>query len=191
MIDALTKNTIKTQQIKDTYKYFVNEIQQFIKELIERILEFEIEQQRTGYQQKMSRQRNGYYRRSLVTEYGLIEDIKVPRYRGIKFINSFFKPWQRRLKMVDDFVTQIFIQGHSYRDIKRIFRMMFKDSISLRTINKIIDKTLITVDRFHNRNIEKSVFNTMDRWDIFPGKTRYYSKEKGEKLCCFSRLGIK
>lgn len=190
MTNALTKYIEKNEQIKDSYEHFIKMAQKLIKELIENILEYEFEQQRKLYKPKSYRQRNGYYKRSLVTEYGLITDIKVPRFRGIKFLNSFFGPWQRRVKMVEDFVTQIFVQGHSYRDIRRIYGMKFGDNISLRTINKIMDKTLLTVEEFHKRTIKEQYSVIWIDGIYFPVKQDSIPKKKGKNYVVLVVLGL-
>ncbi|MFN3873700.1 MAG: hypothetical protein ACK4R9_11940, partial [Ignavibacterium sp.] len=76
-----SKNKVEFQ-IKSTKGInFIESILEIIKIYIETFLELEFEEFRKGYKKKAVRQRNGYYQRSLVTEFGLIKDIRVPRYR--------------------------------------------------------------------------------------------------------------
>lgn len=96
---------------------------------------------REGLKHKKHRQRNGYYERNLITNFGLIERKRVPRYRGIRFSNSLLKPWQRRWKKVEETIVKTFTQGESYRDIKSIVGKIYSDKImSISTIRKITNK---------------------------------------------------
>ncbi|MGQ9845642.1 MAG: transposase [Caldisericia bacterium] len=113
-----------------------------IKTYIEDFLELEFEQFRKGYEKKSVRQRNGYYQRSLVTEFGLIKEIKVPRYRAVVFINSLFGKWQRRRDKVDEIVTKMFLQGESCRDIRRIFCEIYRDSLAISSLSRITNRNL-------------------------------------------------
>ncbi|MFA3781669.1 transposase [Melioribacteraceae bacterium 4301-Me] len=105
---------------KSIFNYVNEQVKNFIKLFLETILDVEFEMYREGLTPKRYRQRNGYYRRSLLTSYGLIENLKVPRYRAIRFTNSLFKPWQRRWEKVEETIVKLFIQGESYRDIRRM-----------------------------------------------------------------------
>ncbi len=116
-------------------------IKDFVKYLIETILETKIEYERSKAAIKKNWYRNGYYQRHLLTTFGLIENIKVPRLRNMVYENGIFQKWQRRLEDVDRFIIKIFTQGESYRDIKRIVRDFLDElTISLSTISRIKNK---------------------------------------------------
>ncbi len=103
--------------------------------LIEMFLELEFEEYRDKIRDSKYRQRNGYYMRNLLTSYGLIENIRVPRFRNMKFHTILFNKWQRSWSEVENFKTKLFIQGESYRDIKRIANELYgKYTMSLTTI---------------------------------------------------------
>ncbi len=130
-------------------------IKDFVKYLIETILETKIEYERSKAAIKKNWYRNGYYQRHLLTTFGLIENIKVPRLRNMVYENGIFQKWQRRLEDVDRFIIKIFTQGESYRDIKRIVRdFLDEPTMSLSTISRITDKVKDKVKEFHNRKIE-------------------------------------
>lgn len=136
-------------------EFFEKTVIGLIKTLIEELLRNEIAEHQKIVAPKQKKYLNGTYIRSLITKFGLIAQIRVPRLRGIKFRSKLFSPWQRRMQGIDEIITKVFIQGESYRDIKRFFRMMFSDGIALSTITRITNKFLKDVNAFHSRKIEK------------------------------------
>lgn len=149
------QNSEKSCQKTTFIEFFEKTVVGLIRSLIEELLSKEIAEHQKIIAPKEKKYLNGSYFRSLITRFGLIEQIRVPRLRAIKFRSKIFSPWQRRMEGIDEIITKVFIQGESYRDIKRFFRMMFSDSISLSTITRITNKFLRDVNEFHNRKIEK------------------------------------
>lgn len=185
-----SENTIKYQIKSSAGVDFIEAILSLIKMYIENFLEIEFEQFRRGYKKKAVRQRNGYYQRSLVTEFGLIKDIKVPRYRSVVFISSLFMKWQRRREKVDEIVTKMFLQGESCRDIRRIFREIFRDCLSISTVSRITNKMMEKVTEFHQRTItEKYSIIWMDGI-FFPVKQKPIKKAKGKNQVILTVLGL-
>jgi len=90
---------------KNIFEYVNNKIKDLIRCYLELILNIEFEILREGLRPKRHRQRNGYYERNLIINLGLIERIRVSRYRGIRFFNSLFKPWQRRWEKVEETIV--------------------------------------------------------------------------------------
>lgn len=66
---------------KDIFEYVSNKIKDFIRCFFEVVLNIQFEILREGLKHKRHRQRNGYYERNLITNFGLIEKIRVPRYK--------------------------------------------------------------------------------------------------------------
>lgn len=135
---------------------FINSIAlKFLKYLIETLLETKVEYERSKALIKRNWYRNGYYTRHLITKFGLIENIRVPRLRYMTYHNNIFDKWERRLSDVNDFITKVFTQGESYRDIKRIVKDFFNEpTMSLSTISRITNKVFDRLKKFHNRRIE-------------------------------------
>lgn len=169
---------------------FIEGIIGLIKTYIESFLELEFEEMRKGYKKKQVRQRNGYYQRSLVTEFGLIKDFKVPRYRGIRFVSKLFKKWQRRREKVDEIVMKMFLQGESCRDIKRIFREIYRDSLAISSVSRITNKMLNIVDQFHQRRITEEYSVLWIDGIFFPVKERAIKKSKGKNRVILTVLGL-
>jgi putative transposase len=157
---------------------------------METYLDLEFEELRRGYKKKATRQRNGYYYRSLVTEFGLVKDIKVPRYRGIQFINTLFNKWQRRREKVDEVVTKMFLQGESCRDIRRIFREIYRDTLSISSVSRITNKMLEVVSQFHLRKITEMYSILWIDGIFFPVKEEGKKKQKGKNRVVLTVLGL-
>lgn len=183
-------NNIKFQ-IKSTRGInFVEEILTLVKSYIESFLEMEFEEQRKGYRKKAVRQRNGYYLRSLVTEFGLIKDIRVPRYRSVVFTNSLFNKWQRRRERVDQIITKMFLQGESCRDIRRVFREIYRDSLAISTVSRITNKMMKKVKDFHSRKITEKYSILWIDGIFFPVKDTGKKKSKGKNRVILAVLGL-
>lgn len=189
-MNRASENKVKFQ-IKSTQGVgFVEAILGLIKTYIENFLELEFEQFRKGYKEKSVRQRNGYYQRSLVTEFGLIKDIKVPRYRAVVFINSLFGKWQRRRDKVDEIVTKMFLQGESCRDIRRIFREIYTDSLAISSVSRITNKMLEKVIEFHQRRITEEYSILWIDGIFFSVKDNGTKKAKGKNRVILTVLGL-
>ena len=190
MNSTAEQNNIKFQIKSTTGINFVEEILALVKAFIESFLEIEFEEQRKGYKKKAVRQRNGYYHRSLVTEFGLIKDIRVPRYRGVVFVSRLFKKWQRRREKVDEIVTKMFLQGESCRDIRRIFREIYRDSLSISSVSRITNKMIKKVSEFHNRKITEKYSILWIDGIFFAVKERGKNKHKGKNRVILTVLGL-
>lgn len=187
---SLTENKIIFGEKSSKGINFIDAIIGLIKIYIESFLELELEEMRKGYKRKGIRQRNGYYERSLVTEFGLIPDIQVPRYRGIKFMSKLFKKWQRRREKVDEVVMKMFLQGESCRDIRRIFREIYRDSLSISSVSRITNKMSEVVNNFHLRKITEIYSILWVDGIFFPVKEEGRKKDKGKNRVILTVLGL-
>ncbi len=178
---------------------FINSIVlKFLKYLIETLLEAKVEYERSKALIKRNWYRNGYYTRHLITKFGLIENIRVPRLRYMAYHNNIFDKWERRLSDVNDFITKVFTQGESYRDIKRIVKHFFNEpTMSLSTISRITNKVLDRLKEFHNRRIENkystiwidgmyfSIKDQKEELEIYNKK-----RKKRRNFCVLIALGL-
>lgn len=84
---------------------FENTVTTFVKENLEEELSGEYNRH------------NGYYKRSLHTGYGHIEDIQVPRVRNGQFQTQVFEPYQRRDRWLEETVIQMCKSGMGTCDV--------------------------------------------------------------------------
>ena len=112
----------------------------FTKQLIEELLEEKVKQvlsaeryertsDRTGY-------RNGYYERDLLTRYGLIEGLQVPRVTDVEVAHNVFDRYQQRATNIDSAIGCLFLNGISTRKLRGIVKDLFGRSVSAQTVSK-------------------------------------------------------
>ena len=68
--------------------------------------------------------RNGFYFRSLVTVYGLIDDLKVPRPRLGGFTPKVFKKYERREQKINRLIEECYWRGISTRDMTHVMKQL-------------------------------------------------------------------
>lgn len=90
---------------------------------------YERSAQRQGY-------RGGHYRRSLVTRYGVLEDILVPRLAEGPVDLQLFNKYQRRRSDVDAAIGRLFLQGISTRKLRGIAQELFGQGVSATTVSR-------------------------------------------------------
>ena len=81
--------------------------------------------------------RNGYYRRDLVTRFGAIEGMEVARDRQGEFKTKVLDRYKRREKKLSEVIADMFIQGISTRKMKRITKTLFGKEYSAGTVSQI------------------------------------------------------
>lgn len=97
--------------------------------------------------------RNGYRYRDLLTIYGNIERLKVPRVRKGRFKTKVFKNYQRRMEAVDRALKDIFLAGVSTRRVGEALSCLLDAPISATTISnvtRVLDKE---VRNFQNKTL--------------------------------------
>lgn len=97
--------------------------------------------------------RNGSYRRRLVTELGLIEDLVVPRARALRYRPSFLRSAARRTGLVDDTLRQAFLRGLSTRETARLAETLTGQPLSAASVSRLTRSIDAQVRAFHRRTI--------------------------------------
>ncbi len=128
--------------VNSFWKEIEGEAKRFAKVRLERALMVE-QGRRVGcgrYKRSSSRRgyRNGSFERDLLTSYGWIEDLKVPRVRegGLEF--EVLERYRRRQRALDGVLLEAFLLGHSTRKSIRWFRRLFGAEISAQTVSNIV-----------------------------------------------------
>ena len=95
----------------------------FTKQLIEQLLEEKVKQligaERYERTQERRGYRNGYYRRDLLTKYGNVEGIHVPRVIGLPVEYDVFARYQRRATSIEAAIGCLFLNGISTRKLPK------------------------------------------------------------------------
>jgi transposase-like protein len=130
-------------------------VKQTIKFTIQNILfeEFLLYIKASYYQRTKSRKdyRSGYYKRNLLTTYGLIDDIKVPKARKLRPTFKVFNKYQQRQKNFDQMILLSLILGLSCRKQKQFFKQFFQTAVSPTTASKLLRKLEEELRAYRNR----------------------------------------
>ena len=136
------------QRVKETEKNVQHEMWKLIatilnkglKKFLENLMEGEVTQQVKAkkYERNQDRQgyRGGHYLRDLLTRYGLVEDLRVPRLAGMPSDLHIFDKYQRRRDDVDAAIGRLFLAGVSTRRLRALSKELFGQEISATTVSK-------------------------------------------------------
>jgi len=130
-------------------------MKQLLKELMQRTLIEELERVRrrdSGTVESLLA-RNGYYRRSLITHVGLLQDIRVPRLRHGRFRTKVFRRYQRCEQLVEDLIREIFLAGISTRRVGAAIAALLETKVSSSTVSRITRSLDAHVQGFHQRRL--------------------------------------
>jgi putative transposase len=97
--------------------------------------------------------RNGSYRRGLLSIYGWLENIKVPRLRQGRFESKVLKKYKRRSQLLDRLILEGFLLGHSTRKTARMFIRSYGQSISAQAVSNVVKELNVEVEGFHRRSL--------------------------------------
>ncbi len=125
---------------EEVWKFIGATLKQGLKRLLESLLEDEVTTKVNArkYERSCRRQgyRGGHYIRDLVTRYGLLEDLRVPRLAEGATDFELFDKYQRRRPDVDAAIGRLFLQGVSTRRLKSIAKELFGQEVSATTVSK-------------------------------------------------------
>lgn len=102
--------------------------------------------------------RNGRYKRTLLTSYGYLCDIKVPRVRDGKVargIKRVIPRYKRRASEIDKTILEMFLGGVSTRRVEEVLApLLDRGSVSATTVSTITKRLDGLVTSYHNRRLE-------------------------------------
>ncbi len=164
-ISPVSPNTILADWRREV-KYnnideFWKSIERNIKELLRGLLEATMQEELviyTGRQwnQKINEEidyRNGYYYRDLLTNYGNLRKLRIPRLRKTKIKTKVFKNYQRRVKAVDRALKDVFLAGVSTRRVGEALSCLLDTSISATSVSNVTKALDKEVRKFHNKTL--------------------------------------
>ena len=95
--------------------------------------------------------RNGYRYRRLLTEFGLLDEIRVPRDRDGAYQPGVFERYQRRQKRVNRLVREMFLLGVSTRKVEEVLSPLLEEPVSAQSVSRIAMSLDAEVGCFHRR----------------------------------------
>jgi putative transposase len=144
-VKDLTQLTVKDlwQEVKGEEEWWgeINErVLGMVKLILERSLEEELLEflQASRYRRTEVRRgyRNGYYERSLFSQYGLIKALRIPRART-GYSSQILPNYQRRQGEINRMVREMFLAGVSTRRVGEVLYQVWGQSISAQTVSNI------------------------------------------------------
>jgi putative transposase len=141
--------------VKDIWRELEGEAKRYVKVRLERALVFE-QGRRVGcgkYKRSSKRRdyRNGSYARDLLTSYGWIGGLKVPRVREGGMESEVLERYRRRQRVLDGILLEGFLLGHSTRKSTRWFKKLFGAQISAQAVSNVVKELDQEVERYHRR----------------------------------------
>lgn len=142
-------------------EFFEEELGEQVRSQVKSLLEAALEGERTGriavgryVRDGESRRdyRNGYYRRDLGTQVGLLLRLRVPRSRG-GYPSELLRRYQRRQEAVNELVREAFLRGVSTRQVGRVLGPVLGESYSAQTVSRIARGLDAAVEPFHRRRL--------------------------------------
>jgi putative transposase len=97
--------------------------------------------------------RNGYRKRDLLTELGLVEHLRVPRDREGGYQPGVLKRYQRRQNRVNELIREMFLAGVSTRRVGEVLLPVLGEAPSPQTVSRVSRALDAEVQRYHSRLI--------------------------------------
>lgn len=133
------------------------QVLKLVKELMESTLKEELvmHSQAEWYERtdKRTSYRNGYYTRTLVTQFGAIQDIKVPTLRNASFKTKVFRRYKRHQDIVEDLIEDIFLAGVSTRRVGEAISKLLDTKVSHGTVSNITKRLDKKVREYRNKSL--------------------------------------
>jgi putative transposase len=99
--------------------------------------------------------RNGYYKRSLLTSFGYISDINVPRVRDGSLRFNVFQKYKRRAPDIDKMLLEMFLNGVSTRKVEEVLTPLYgPHAVSAGLVSKVTKVLNEQVEKFHSRKLK-------------------------------------
>ena len=147
-------------EVKDEDKWWGDlkrETLRAVKGILETSMDQEINEQlqawKYGRLESRRGYRNGYRERSLLTEFGLIEYLRVPRDRGGCYQPALLATYERRQSEVNRLVREAFLAGISTRRVGEVLAPMLGEKLSPQTVSRIVATLDSEVRRYHSRSL--------------------------------------
>jgi len=158
------KNEIVDELLKDVdpKKVFSSEglLSDIKKALAERMLNAELDDHlqneaaaATGNEPAASNHRNGYTKKTVITDSSQVE-LEIPRDRRGTFEPQLIAKYQRRFPGFDDKIISMYARGMSTRDIQGHLRELYGIEASPQLISTITDAVLEEVNRWQGRPLD-------------------------------------
>jgi len=133
--------------------FWIDDAQKQVKRLMKSVLEDTLEQDLELQRERAAGTvyRNGYYPRSLHTQFGLMQNLQVPRLRDVSFQTRVFKRYQRFQPQVENLIMDTFLKGVSTRKIGGLLSTLLETKVSATKVSNVCQKLNAQVLAYHQR----------------------------------------
>jgi putative transposase len=157
-LDFSEKNVaVQWSLVKGFWRDFQRQTIGYVKRSLEKVMRVELAVQvGCGRHERSERRRgyrNGSYGRELLTTYGWIGDLSVPRLRCGGLSTAVFERYRRRQGVIDRVLLEAFLLGHSTRKVRRLVRQLFGVGMSAQTVSGLVQALDDEVTAFHRRSL--------------------------------------
>lgn len=136
------------------------------------------------YEHSLTREgdRSGHYSRDLITKFGLIEKLLVPKIRKKSDKHRFkvLKRYMRRVEDIDGLIKEMFLAGVSTRRVGEVIKPLLGYQYSAQFVSDILKKIDGDVKKFHEREINDDYMYLF--FDGLTIKVRYNGKVHKKKV---------
>lgn len=132
-----------------------NAVLVFVKDKLELIMREELSNFLTVENPETNNTRNGYYSRTLETQFGKIGDLRVPRDRQGEFHTELFEPYQRRDGWLEEAVIRMYKGGMSTREVADFIECILGTHYSPATVSNITNTVLQDVHAWQSQPLKK------------------------------------
>ena len=141
--------------------FWENDAKPQVLKLVKELMESTLKEELTVYSGRLPYQRsgsgvvyrNGYYKRDLVTQFGLVQDIKVPTLRHASFKTKVFRRYKRYQDIVEDLIEGIFLAGVSTRRVGESVSKLLDTNVSHGTVSNITKRLDAKVKEYRTKPI--------------------------------------
>ncbi len=128
-------------------------VKELMRSTIEEDLELYTQAQHQAQVERYKLYRNGYYQRTLVTQFGYVNDLQVPRLRSGGFKTKVFKRYHRFENIVEDLIMDIFLEGVSTRKVGATIAKLLDTKVSAGTVSNITRRLDSKVKEFQKKEL--------------------------------------
>ena len=180
------KKIIKRREDKmKQSKEIIAQLSEFVKEMVKDALQSLMKEERLIYLEEHPTKANGFYRRSLATRFGTIEDLSVPRVREGNFRPSCLPPYRRRSLDLEEVIIAMYRGGLSTRDISKFLENLYGTRYSPAGISRLTDVLEKEIEAWRKRPLKEYYPVLYIDATFLPVR-----RERVEKEPCYIALGI-
>jgi len=138
--------------MNDNLKTMAENVKNNILKLFEELMQ---EERKEYMDKKPGSKGNGYYERDLITTFGNLENLKVPRVRDSKFQPEIL-PYRKKVSYeLEDVIFAMFSSGSSTRDVARFIENLYGAKYSASAVSRLTNIAQKNINEFKKRPLEE------------------------------------